>query len=288
MGQAIVNGITLGAVYALVGAGFALIFRSTGLFNLAQGHLMVIAPFVVYTLMADHGFSFFVALVAGLALMAMFGGLIHILLLRHLAGFDLASAIMVTVGLTILIEAGTEIGWGSNVFALETPWTLERVDLPWGLTTTNVGIASVVIAVLAIGGLTAMFRWTKFGARLHAASTQPALAALSGININVAFAVAWALAGVLAAVAGMEYASQNLVSPSLIALGLRSFPAALVGGLDSVPGSLVGGLAVGIAESVAVHEFGSDVADVAVFAMLVVMLTVRPNGLLGTPQATRV
>ena len=283
----IADGITLGAVYALVATGFSLIFRTMGLFNIAQGHLLALAPYVLYALMTDHGWSFWSAAVGAVALMGAIAAATHVLLLRRLLGREHWAAIMVTVGLVIVLEAVMEILWGSNSFQLDTPWELRRVVVG-GVETTNVGIASVMVAIVAIGTLAVTFQGTTFGARLRAAATNPRLAAVSGVNINLMFAVTWAIAGVLAAVAGIEYASVTVAGPALVGLGLRSFPAALVGGLDSLPGSAVGGLIVGITESWAVSQFGAEAADAAVFAVLIVALTLRPHGVLGRAHAQRV
>jgi branched-chain amino acid transport system permease protein len=282
----IADGITLGAVYALVATGFSLIFRTMGLFNIAQGHLLALAPYVLYALMTDHSWSFWSAAVGAVALMGAIAAATHVLLLRRLLGREHWAAIMVTVGLVIVFESVMEILWGSNSFQLDTPWELRRVVIG-GVETTNVGIASVMIAIVAIGTLAVTFQGTTFGARLRAAATNPRLAAVSGVNINLMFAVTWAIAGVLAAVAGIEYASVTVAGPALVGLGLRSFPAALVGGLDSLPGSAIGGLIVGITESWAVSQFGAEAADAAVFAVLIVTLTLRPHGVLGRAHAER-
>lgn len=285
--QVLANGVALGAVYALVAAGFVLVYRATRVFNLAQGAFMAPAAYVTSALVIDHGLPFGLAVLGALALMAMIGAATHLLLLRPLIGSPITSSIMVTLGLLIVIESVVEIQWGGNSYALPTPWQLEPIVLPGGVRTTNFAVATVVVAVVVIFALVAFFRFTRTGTRMRAAAADPLLASISGINLTLCFAAAWAVGGVLAGIAGISFASVTLVSPSLITLGIRALPAVLLGGLDSLAGALLGGMVLGVAESWAVDAFGAEIADVTVFAILLLALTFRPNGLLGRARAAR-
>ena len=134
----------------------------------------------------------------------------------------------------------------------------------------------------------AFLRWTSFGLRMQAAAENPTLASQVGVNLDMVYAVSWALAAVSAAVAGAVFAGRTAVSPNLIALGLGAFPAALVGGFDSVGGTLIGAMIVGFAETAAIIMLGGDTKDVVAAAVLLTVLAVKPFGLFGSKQIMRI
>lgn len=286
--QAVVDTLTLGATYSLVAVGFVVIFRATGLFNFAHGHFMALAGYLAVTIERSTGLGYVGVAVIVVGLMFAVGALTYAVLLRPLLGYPLWAAVMVTLGVSIVIEGIISIVWYQNSFDLSWVAPLDRVDVGLGAVTSNIALFNVAVAAVVFIVLDRWLSKTRAGVRMRAAAENPLLAGLSGVRVVGYFALAWGIAGATAALAGLGYSTQALVSPSLIGLGLRAFPAALIGGMDSVRGAAAGGLLVALAETIGVRVFGSAAADAIVFLILILTLTLRPYGLFGSREVARV
>jgi branched-chain amino acid transport system permease protein len=286
----IVNGVALGAVYALVAVGFVIVFRSTDVFNFAHGYAMVFAAYLATTLLTSlTSLPFLVVILLVLAIVATLGGLIFLLTLRPLLGESLWAPAMVTVGLTVVAQAIVGIVWSNEPRQLHLPWQSSAVHIPG----TDVSLSTYTLGTIALTALffavvSAFFRYAALGQQMRAAAENPRLASWAGINVTRIFVIAWAIAGVAASLAGIALGANSVVSADLSQVGMRAIPAAMLGGLDSVPGALLGSLVVGIAEVGAANYLGSTTRDVATFGVMLVVILMRPAGLLGSVQVRRV
>jgi branched-chain amino acid transport system permease protein len=286
--QVMVETVALASIYALVAVGFVVIFRATGLFNFAQGQFMAIAGYVAVAVQQNTGLGYAPTALLVMVILFGIGALTYILLLRPLLGYPLWAPVMVTLGLAIVIDSIIDIVWLQDSYELDWIVPVVGIDVGWGAVIANVAIANILITIGVFLLLELTLTRTRYGIRLQAAAENPLLAGLSGIRVPMYFALAWGIAGAAAALGGLGYSTIALVSPTLVTLGLRAFPAALVGGMDSVRGAAAGALLVALAEVIGVRVFGAAAADAIVFLILIVTLTLRPYGLFGSREVARV
>lgn len=285
--QFIIGGIATGSIYGLVALGFVLVFKSTDVFNFAHGDLMMLGAYVSITALVSLSLPFGPGILLVLGCAAALGVLIQVVVIRPMLGQPLLTVVMVTIALSLIIRAVVVIFYGprnrnfpdvlpSEVYSVGA-LRISALDL------TIIGVAFVCVLLFAL-----FFRRSPLGLQMRATAENPEAAALSGINANRIFGVAFAIALVLATIGGVLLASRQLVSPLLGEIGLLAFPAAVIGGLTSIPGAIVGGIIIGVLENLAVGYVSSSASDLFVYGALLLVLLVRPYGLFGEREITRV
>lgn len=288
-------GLALGARYALVALGFVIIYKATGVINFAQGALLALGAYLAYALVATDVLPFWVAVLGAAAGVALVGALAERLVLRRMVGQPVFAVIMITIGLLFIIEQAITSIWGFDALNLNDPWGVETVDIG------SVSLAVRDLWTLAIAGFVlaaffAFFRFSDWGVAMRATAFDPEAALAQGISARQVFALSWAIAGALAALAGVTLAAgAAAVTPSLSLIALAAFPAMIVGGMDSPAGAVVGGLIIGLTQAL-VSGYQDDVAPwlgdgfsrVAPYVVMIIILLVRPYGLFGTPEVRRV
>jgi branched-chain amino acid transport system permease protein len=289
--ELLINGVSLGAVYALIALGFVIIFKASEVVNFAHSSLLLLGAYVIATLHDDLGFTG--ALAAGICAAAACGALIEFVLLRRSRTRRDVLAIA-TIGIDIVLTAELVRRIGPNVMSLGDPWR-DRVVHLGGITIAQTRLAALLVAALLIGAFLAAFRYTPWGVAMRSAAEDSETAALMGVRLGRTMMSAWAVAGALAAVAAVfltAFPTPGLDRTTSIA-ALKAFPAAILGGLDSTTGALVGGLLIGVTESLA-SGYQSDLAflgrglgDVAPYTVMVLVLLWRPAGLFGTREVSR-
>ena len=293
MGQflgVVAQGVALGAVYALVAVGFVIVFRSTEVFNFAHGYTMVLAAYLATTLIASlPGVPFLIVMLIVLVVIAAGAAVVFLLTLRPLLGERLWAPAMVTIGLTSVIEAVIGIAWNDEPRQLKIPWQSQAFHVVGtnirmsSYTAGTIGLCLIVFAALIV-----FFRISRAGRQMRAAAENPRLAGWAGVNVTRIFVLAWIIAAVTASLAGIAIATNSVVSPNLSDIGLSAIPAALLGGLDSIPGALLGAMVIGIAEVSAANYIGSDSSDLIAFGLMLLVLLIRPSGLLGSKEVVRI
>jgi branched-chain amino acid transport system permease protein len=292
------NGLALGAVYALVALGFVVIYRATRVINFAQGGLVVFGAFLVYQAEHTWHWDFWFAALFAMACCAGIGAAFQSVVLRRMIGQPIFAVILITIGLFLLVEPVTTTIWHNPPGGIETPWHLRAVSIG-SVKILDVNIATIVLAAAVLGAFFAVFRYTKIGLAMRATAVDQEAALAQGINVGRIFAISWAIAGAVAVVGGMMLAGGAGPAPglsvSLSLIALRAFPAIILGGLDSPGGAVVGGLTIGIAQVMAggyipsaVPSLGSEFADVVPYLIMFIVLLVRPYGLFGEREVTRV
>jgi branched-chain amino acid transport system permease protein len=283
------NGITNGMIFAAVALGLVFIWRATHIVNFGQGSMAMFTTYLAVTLLDRHlnyWLAFVLALLAGLVL----GAVIEQILIRPLRGKPALNPVIVTLGLFILLEglAGSIFGVGSRSF----PPAFSQAGLKVGHTTLAFShfdvfiLAAVVVLML---GTLALFRATSLGLRMRAAAFAPEVARLLGVRVGRILTLGWALAAVAGSLAGLLVAPTVSFSPSFMDLVLvYAFTAAVVGGLDSPVGALVGGLVTGLALSYVGGYLGSSLEPLGALAILMVVLSARPEGIFSRPEPRRV
>jgi len=286
--QLTLTGLTGGAVYALVAVGFVLIYKSSDVINFAQGEFLLIGAYLAYFFMGQLGLHWSVGIILTIIVAAGLGVIIERLVLRPLIGEPIISVIMVTIGLASLLKAIVGGIWGINpqVFPAFIPKNEVHI-LNAVVTTDKLWAIGIALAFLLI--FTLFFRFNKEGIAMRAVADDQQAALSMGISVQRIFALAWSIAAMTAAVAGIIVANVLEVSPNLSGVGLHVFPVVILGGLDSIPGALIGAVIIGLLEAYAGGYVGDgSLAQVISYVVLIIILMVRPYGLFGQEIIERV
>jgi branched-chain amino acid transport system permease protein len=296
--QLVASGTALGAVYALVGLGFVVIYRATGVINLAQAGMVALGAFLVYNATATWDLPFWLAVLVSMGLGALLGVVLERFILRRMVGRPVYAVILVTVGILLLIEPIVTTIWKNAASNIETPWGLEKVTIG-DVNILQVDMATILLAAAVLGVFFAFFRYTKYGVAMRATAVDQEAALAQGINVRRIVALSWAIAGVVAVLAGTMLGAGagpgTGLGIGITVISLKALPAVVLGGLDSPAGAVVGGLIIGILE-VLTAGYQSDVlpflpggfAAVMPWVIMLIVLVVRPYGLFGTRDVRRV
>ncbi|MFP3987025.1 branched-chain amino acid ABC transporter permease [Streptomyces sp. E11-3] len=291
--ELLLNGISLGSVYALIALGFVVIFRATEVVNFAHASLLLAGGYITAVLSDDIGF--WLALLTGIAGAALVGAAIEFLVMRRYRGSDHSVLAIVTIGVDIMLVADIGRRLGTDILSVGDPWG-DRVLTVGSVSLAQTRVAALLAAGLLITAFLLAFRYTSWGVAMRAAAENAGTAALMGIRLGRVSLGAWAVAGGLAAVAALfltVFPTPGL-EKSTAQVAMKAFPAAILGGLDSTTGALVGGLIVGVTESLATGYqgdltfLGRGLGELAPYLVMVAILLVRPAGLFGTKELARV
>jgi branched-chain amino acid transport system permease protein len=284
--QLVVNIVVLASIYALIACGYVLIYRVSRVLNLAHGELMMLGGYLLLATASSFLGNPLVAIGAALGLSALVGVLVYVFLMRKMTGEMVLAAVLTTVALGILLRGIVVLLWSAQqqypgqALGFGNPPIL----LPGGARISTWAAVLVVTTGAVYLALFAFLRFGKWGVRMRAAGQNPLLAAQRGINLHFVYALAWALSTLTGSIAGMLIALDSGLSGTMAVIGLKAFPAALVGGLDSLIGALAGSLLVAAAEVGLIHYVDPLLADVVPFLVLIAVLIVRPWGLFGTRE----
>lgn len=299
--QFAVTGLLVGGPIALNALGLVLIFKSSYIFNFAQGQMLLIGTLITWWLAVEIGLPLGLAALLALGLSAVLGLAIERLALRPMTGQPLLSIILMTLalsqvlqGLALLLFGGVQRNF-PQIFSAASPY---RITLPFTYNDQPIAVIlkqnlvwSFVVAVLGVVLIGLFFRFTRTGLAMRGTSEDHELAQSIGLSINRVFGLSWALAGVVATVAGILLATSSGLDLSLSIVVLAAFPAVLLGGLDSIPGALVGGLTIGLSRglvSASKVPFVRNAEEIMPYLVLLIVLLIRPEGLFGQKRIERV
>ena len=280
--QLLISGIAQGCIYGLIALGFVLIYKATETVSFAQGELMMLGAFGGLAGMTMLGFPFWLAVLSSILAMAVFGVVLERLVIRPILGQPAFSIVMLTIGIgyvargliTMIPSIGTE------THTLPVPYK-DQIWKVGGLVLNVEQMAVIGVTAVLSALLFALFRYSKLGIAMQASSQNQLAAYYMGIPVKRLNGIAWGLAAAVAAVAGLLLAPITFVHANMGFIGLKAFPAAVVGGFGSLPGAIVGGLIIGIIESLSGFYLPDGFKDTAAYVMVLVMLMVKPNGLFG-------
>lgn len=286
----LVNGIVVGALYALVALGFVLIYKASGVLNLAQGELVLLGAYIGLTFTTGLKMPFALALVLTIVVSALVGVAIERAVLRPFIGEPPISIIMVTMGLSFLIKAVIHAIWGTDMRSFQGlfrsqpivigPVAISEVFL-WGL------VAALILLIL----LHAFFKYSLLGIAMRATADDEQAALSMGISVKRVLAATWAVAAMVAAVGGIFLGNIAGVNPLLTSYGLKVLPVAILCGLDSIPGAILGGFIIGILEALTggyLDQYLTGIKEVVPFVIMVIILLIKPYGLFGKEIIERV
>ncbi len=280
--QLLIGGVAQGCIYGLIALGFVLIYKATETFTFAQGDLMMVGAFGGLLTMTLLGFPFWVSVSAAILGMGLFGVLIERMVIRPILGQPAFSIVMLTIGIGYVLRGVITMipNIGTDTHTLRVPYAGELLKLG---TLVLAAEQLVVIGVTAVlcGGLFAMFKYSKLGIAMQASSQNQLAAYYMGIPVKRLNGLVWGLAAGVAAIAGLLLAPITFVHANMGFIGLKAFPAAVVGGFSSLPGAIVGGLVIGIVEALSGFYLPEGFKDIAPYIVVLIMLVLKPNGLFG-------
>lgn len=279
-------GLGTGALFALTGVAFVIIYKATKVINLAIGEMLMVGAFVFYGFSAGLALPVWAAVPATLVVAALIGGGIERLMIRPLMKDNPISVFMVTIGLSSILIGLVEIIWTAEPRRLPEFLPSQPIIIGEALVPSKTAY-SFLIAGAAVALLLTVFAFWRGGVALRATATDRAAAASVGINVGGVFSFSWMLASVVAALAGILVGSVGGISSAMGLFGLSVFVVVILGGLDSIAGALVAGLFVGWLEAMVGRLFGGEYKLLATFSILLIVLTVRPYGLFGTHEIER-
>lgn len=289
--QLFLPGICIGAVYGLGAVGFVIIFKSSGVFNLAHGEMMMIGAFFAVTFGTLMGWPMWLSFILAFITAAITGFIIQFLVIRPLMGQPVFAILMVTVGLMFILRGISLLLWGTDSYGYQ-----ERI-LPIGdLTFGGVVIASeyligLIISIALFIALGCYFKFTRSGLSMRATADDEHLAESMGVRVSRIFGMSWLLAGASAAIGGMVMGTMTSIDYSLGEVGLKVMPVVVFGGLESFLGAIVGGIVVGVTSTLSggyLEEYLVGFRDIAPFILMLLVLIFKPYGLFGEKRIERI
>jgi len=286
LSQVLVSGITLGSLYALVGLGFVVIYRATKVVNFAQGEMMMLGAMLALYFYSDLHFTYFAAFVLAVVLCGAFGAALERVAYRPLLKAPVVTLILATVAVGQMIKAAIRILRGSEVSRFPSVLPADPFTVA-GVAITPLSLSIIAISLLLVGAFVLFFRKTKLGKGMEATSENREAALLVGISVNQTFSFVWAIGSGLAAAAGVLLAPLIIITPEMGTIGIKGFIGAILGGFTSIPGAIAGCFLLGVIENMGGVYVASSMKDVISFCALVVILTVRPQGLFASDRGKR-
>jgi branched-chain amino acid transport system permease protein len=290
--ESLLRGLGQGSVYALLALGFVIIYKATRVISFAQPAFMLAGAVLVTYLVGPLGFWLAVPIAAVLTGVLALG--VERVAVRPMVGRPVFTVAIITLGIDIAVRVVVNSFIGINVRQVGDPWGLSTVNLPGNIVMEKRHIAMLVTAAALIAALFAFFRYSRMGLAMRAAAYDQEAALAQGVSVGAVFALSWALAGALAAVAGTFTAVGASVNEQLWLIALTALPVIILGGLDSLPGAIVGGLIIGVVQELTatyqsnVSWLGGNFSIVTPYVVMLLVLLVRPYGLFGTREVERV
>ena len=289
--QLLIQGLAVGSVYALVALGFVLIYKASSVINFAQGELLMVGAYVCLVLLTTFQVPFWAAFFLTMAFSVILALVIERLVLRPMIGEPAISIIMITIGLSLVLKSIIAAVWGTQIKVFPPIFPQTPVKLG-EIVVSQVYIFTFLASMAFLILFALFFKFSRMGIAMRATANSNQVALSMGISVKKVFAISWCVAAVVSAVGGILIGNINGVNSTLGSVGLKVFPAVILGGLDSIPGAVLGGLIIGILENLSGgyldHFFGGGVKEVAPFVILVVILMIKPYGLFGTEEIERV
>ena len=280
--QLVITGIALGCIYGLIALGFVLIYKATETVSFVQGDLMMLGAFCGLGLMTMLGFPYWLAVPSAIVAMGVTGVLLERIVIRPILGQPAFSIVMLTIGIGYVLRGLITMipAIGTETHVLPVPYK-DQIWKLGGLVLNVEHMAVIVCTALLCALLYAAFRYSKLGMAMQASSQNQLAAYYMGIPVKRINGLVWGLAAAVAAIAGLLLAPVIFVHANLGFVGLKAFPAAVIGGFGSLPGAIVGGLVIGVVESLAGFYAPEGWKDVAPYVAVLIMLWVKPNGIFG-------
>ena len=287
----LINGISLGSVYAIIALGYTMVYGIARMLNFAHGDIIMVGGFTVFTIVTTMGGSPVVGILTSVVVCTVLGVTIERVSYRPLRDASPLAVLITAIGVSYLLQNVALLIFGSNARQFTSVITVPALKLAGGkLSISSVTIVTILSCIVIMAALMTFINKTKMGQAMLAVSEDRGAATLMGINVNRTISVTFAIGSALAAVAGVllcsAYPSLSPYTGSMP--GIKAFVAAVFGGIGSIPGAFIGGILLGIIENLAKAYISSQLSDAIVFSVLIIVLLVRPTGILGKKMTEKV
>ena len=287
----LINGISLGSVYAIIALGYTMVYGIARMLNFAHGDIIMVGGFTVFTIVTTMGGSPVVGILASVVVCTVLGVTIERVAYRPLRDASPLAVLITAIGVSYLLQNVALLIFGSNARQFTSVITVPALKLAGGkLSISSVTIVTILSCIVIMAALMTFINKTKMGQAMLAVSEDRGAATLMGINVNRTISVTFAIGSALAAVAGVllcsAYPSLSPYTGSMP--GIKAFVAAVFGGIGSIPGAFIGGILLGIIENLAKAYISSQLSDAIVFSVLIIVLLVRPTGIRGKKMTEKV
>jgi len=280
----LINGISLGSVYAIIALGYTMVYGIAKMLNFAHGDVIMVGAYICFFALSSFGLPPVAGVLLAMVVCTLLGMLIERLAYKPLRAAPSLAVLITAIGVSYFLQNGAQLLWTSNIKMFPSFFSREPISLfGGGLNITVTSIVTVVACVVIMAGLTWFTGQTKMGKAMRACSEDKGAAQLMGINVNRTISVTFAIGSALAAIAGVLLCSftTSLMPTTGSMPGIKAFTAAVFGGIGSIPGAFLGGVLLGIIESLAKAYISTQLANAILFAVLIIVLLVKPSGLLG-------
>lgn len=287
----LINGISLGSVYAIIALGYTMVYGIARMLNFAHGDVIMVGGYISYFAANYYGLPPLAAVLAASAVCTVLGIVIERLAYKPLRNAESLAVLITAIGVSYFLQNGAMLVWSSNPRAYSSLVGLKPISLCGGeVTISGEALTTVLACIVIMAGLLFLTQKTKLGKAMRAASEDKAAAQLMGINVNATISTTFAIGSALAAVAGVLLCSSySTLMPTTGSMpGIKAFTAAVFGGIGSIPGAFLGGILLGIIEKLSQAYISTQLSDAIVFAVLIIVLLVKPSGLLGTVEHEKV
>jgi branched-chain amino acid transport system permease protein len=290
--QLVVTGIAQGMVYALIAIGFVIILKCSEVFNIAQGHFVLIGGYLGWTFLVPLGLPAWAALLAAIAVAAVMGLLIERLMLRPMVGQPVLAVVMMTIALSTVLGGLATLLWGAEYKAYHG--LLPTITMKVGeISIPSESLIGLIVSIVCVALLMLLFRYTKIGLAMRATAEDLQVVQSMGIKATTVYAVSWIIASVVGVIGGILIGGVSGANMDLALIGLKAFAVVLLGGVNSIGGAILAGIILGMLENVAAGYLdpllpGGGLAQVFPFFIMIIVLVFRPHGLFGLAHIERV
>lgn len=288
--QLVVSGLSVGSIYAIIGIGFVIIYKSTKILNFAHGEIMMIGAYLCMAFISRFHFGFITAFIVTLLFSALMGIVLERLIFRPMIGQPVFAAVIITLGLSILLRTSTGMvfGYGNEVFP--SPFSEEPIVIN-EIVISHAHMWTILVSCGVICMLIMFFRYSNIGISMRAAAENQINAFMIGIHVKRMFSLTWLIAAVTGSLAGIMLANVQVMNMNLSMVAIKSFPAIILGGLNSLGGALLGGLIIGVVENIVggyLEIYIGGIKEISVYILLFVILIIKPYGFFGTEEIEKV
>ena len=287
----LINGVSLGSIYAVIALGYTMVYGIAKMLNFAHGDVIMVGAYIVFALTSYAGVNPYLALVISMAACTLLGMAIERFAYKPLRGASPLAVLITAIGVSYFLQNMALLIFGSQAKSFTSIVNLPALTLAGGkITISAETIVTIIVSLIIMVSLTLFVNKTKPGRAMLAVSEDKGAAQLMGVNVNATISLTFAIGSGLAAVAGVLLCSAypTLSSQTGAMPGIKAFVAAVLGGIGSIPGAVIGGVLIGVIEILSRSYISSQMADAIVFAVLIIVLLVKPTGILGRPDVEKV
>ncbi|MFP4641481.1 MAG: branched-chain amino acid ABC transporter permease [Dehalococcoidia bacterium] len=291
--QLVITGFAVGMAYALVAIGFVIILKCSQVFNIAQGHFVMIGGYLGFVFLVQFSLPIWITAILAIVTGIAMGLLIERLLLRPMVGQPALPIIMMTIALATVLEGIATLIWGGQYRSYHG--SLPSITLKFGgLSVPPETLITVLVSIVIVAAFMLFFHYTKSGLAMRATAEDEQVVQSVGIKVTTVYGLSWVVACIVGLVSGILLGGVSGVMPALSEIGLKSFAVVLLGGVDSVGGAIVAGIIVGVLENVAAGyldpllPFGGGLASIFPFIVMIIVLIFKPHGLFGSARIERI